>query len=227
LSPSIGLLNEKSLHAALKAWYAEPDDILEAPIDGYVVDIVRGDLLVEIQTRNFAAIRAKLAALSARHPLRLVYPLAVEKWIVRLSPDGMQHLSHRKSPKKGAPVEVFSELVSIPHLLTSPNFSLELLLIREEEMRRYDGTRAWRRRGWVTQERRLLDVIGRQVFATPGELGALLPADLDEPFTTLELAVALGASRRLAQRMAYCLRAMGVLSAAGKRGRSVLHIRNR
>ena len=94
-------------------------------------------------------------------------------------------------------------------------------------MRRYDEARAWRRRGWVTQERRLLDVIGRQVFATPGELAAMLPADLDEPFTTLELAAALGAPRRLAQRMAYCLRAVGVLSAAGKRGRSVLYIRNR
>ena len=213
MSPSIGLLNEKPLHAALKVWYAEPDDILEAPIDGYVVDIVRGDLLVEIQTRNFAAIRAKLAALSTRHPLRLVYPLAVEKWIVKLSPDGLQPPSRRKSPKKGAPVEVFSELVSIPHLLASPRFSLELLLIREEEMRRYDEARAWRRRGWVTQERRLLDVIGRR-SATPGELAAMLPADLDEPFTTLELAAAL-ALPCLAQRMAYCLRAVGVLSAAG------------
>lgn len=226
MSRPIGLLNEKPLHAALKAWYAEPGDLFEMPVDGYVVDIVRGDLLIEIQTRNFSAIRGKLSALTAQHPLRLVYPLAVEKWIVRLQPDGEQLLSRRKSPKKGSPVEVFSELVSIPRLLTSANFSLELLLIQEEEIRSYDAERAWRRKGWVTQERRLLDVIGRQVFGTPGELGALLPAELDEPFTTLALAEALGISRRLAQRMAYCLRAVGVLAAVGNSGRGVLHVRS-
>lgn len=226
MSRPIGLLNEKPLHAALKAWYAEPGDLFEMPVDGYVVDIVRGDLLIEIQTRNFSAIRGKLSALTAQHPLRLVYPLAVEKWIVRLQPDGEQLLSRRKSPKKGSPVEVFSELVSIPRLLTSANFSLELLLIQEEEIRSYDAERAWRRKGWVTQERRLLDVIGRQVFGTPGELGALLPAELDEPFTTLALAEALGISRRLAQRMAYCLRVVGVLAALGKSGRGVLHVRS-
>lgn len=226
MSRPIGLLNEKPHHAALKAWYAEPGDLFEMPVDGYVVDIVRGDLLIEIQTRNFSAIRGKLSALTAQHPLRLVYPLAVEKWIVRLQPDGEQLLSRRKSPKKGSPVEVFSELVSIPRLLTSANFSLELLLIQEEEIRSYDAERAWRRKGWVTQERRLLDVIGRQVFGTPGELGALLPAELDEPFTTLALAEALGISRRLAQRMAYCLRAVGVLAAVGNSGRGVLHVRS-
>lgn len=226
MSHPIGLLNEKPLHAALKAWYAEPGDLLETPVDGYVVDIVRGDLLVEIQTRSFSAIRTKLAALAARHPLRLVYPLAVEKWIVKLSPDGQRPLCRRKSPKKGLPVEVFAELVSIPYLLSSPNFSLELLLILEEETRRHDATRAWRRRGWVTEERRLLDVLDRQVFATPAELGTLLPAELDEPFTTLELGAGLGVPRRLAQRMAYCLRATGVLTIAGKRGRNVLYIRN-
>src|SRR5262245_62323945 len=30
----IGLLNEKPLHAALKAWYAQPGDQFEVPLDG-------------------------------------------------------------------------------------------------------------------------------------------------------------------------------------------------
>jgi hypothetical protein len=45
---TIGTLNEKPLHAALKQWYAEPEDRIEAPVDGFTVDIVRGDLLIEI-----------------------------------------------------------------------------------------------------------------------------------------------------------------------------------
>jgi hypothetical protein len=53
----IGLLNEKPLHASLKQWYSRPGDRFEVPIDRFVIDIVRGDLLIEIQTRNLAAIK--------------------------------------------------------------------------------------------------------------------------------------------------------------------------
>ena len=34
----IGTLNEGSLHAQLKEWYRRPGDLLEQPVDGYVVD---------------------------------------------------------------------------------------------------------------------------------------------------------------------------------------------
>ena len=46
---SIGSLHEKSLHAALKAWCLQPGDHTEVPVDGYIIDIVRGDLLIEVQ----------------------------------------------------------------------------------------------------------------------------------------------------------------------------------
>ena len=57
----IGVMQEMALHAALKAWYAQPGDLLETKVDGYVVDIVRdgGAELIEIQTRNFSAIVAE------------------------------------------------------------------------------------------------------------------------------------------------------------------------
>ena len=79
---AIGILNEKPLHAALKEWYARPGDQFEVSIDGYVVDIVRDALLIEIQTGNFSSIKRKVHALAALHPLRLVFPIAREKWIV-------------------------------------------------------------------------------------------------------------------------------------------------
>jgi hypothetical protein len=116
-------------------------------------------------------------------------------------------------------------LVSFPHLVAHPNFALEVLLIQEEEVRRHDARRAWRRRGWVTCERRLLAVVGRQLFETPGDIGALLPEGLAETFTTADLAQALRLSRRLAQRMAYCLRKMSVIEAKGKRDRAVAYAR--
>ncbi len=157
--PHIGTLNENPLHSALKDWYAEPGDRLEVPVDGFVVDIVRGELLIEVQTANFSAIGRKLAGLAAAHRVRLVYPIPLQKWIVRLDADGST-LGRRRSPKRGAVEGVFQELVRIPHLPADPNFSLDVLLTREEEVRRHEEGRAWRRKGWVICERRLLEVAG-------------------------------------------------------------------
>ncbi|MBS1251444.1 MAG: hypothetical protein MAG451_00477 [Anaerolineales bacterium] len=115
--------------------------------------------------------------------------------------------------------------MSFPGLLTTPSFSLDVLLIQEEEVRSYDGTRAWRRRGWVTEERRLLKVVDQQRFETPADMAALLPSDLDEPFTTADLAGAIGQRRWLAQKMAYCLREMDTIVQVGKQGNAFLYTR--
>ncbi len=223
----ISTFNEKPLHAALKAWFARPGDGFEVQVDGFIIDIVRDDLLIEIQTTSLASLKRKLSSLLKDHRVRLVYPIPREKWIVKLAEDGESSASRRKSPKKGKIEDLFGELVSFPKLLAHPNFSLEVLLIQEEEIRRYDGRRGWRRRGWVIQERRLLQVVDRRRFGAPADLGELLPLDLGEPFTTSDLARAIARPRRLAQRMAYCLREMGEIEAAGKQGNAILYVRSK
>jgi hypothetical protein len=225
MSHHISTWNESPLHAALKEWVAQPGDQFEAAVDGYIVDIVRGNLLIEIQTGGFASIKDKLLALVERHPVRLVYPVAEQKWIVKLPRGDHGSRNRRKSPKRGTFQEVFAELVSFPHLMAHERFSLDVLLIHEEELRRYDGRRAWRRRGWVTHERSLLEVIARRRFTTPADLAELVPVSLAEPFTTSDLAAAIGRPRRLAQRMAYCLREMGAIQAVGKQGNAFLYTR--
>jgi hypothetical protein len=222
-SPVISTWNEGPLHAALKAWYAQPDDAFEVPVDGFVIDIVRGDLLVEIQTRGFTALKDKLATLIRAHPVRLVYPIAREKWIVKVTDDGEKQLSRRKSPKRGSIEQIFDELVSIPHLLAQPNFTFEVLFIHEEEVRRHDARRGWRRKGWVTHERRLIEVVERQCFMSPEDVRALIPAALIEPFTSADLAPLIPGGLRRAYRMIYCLRAMNLLTQIGKRGRAALY----
>lgn len=219
---SIGTLNEKPLHAALKQWYAEPGDRFEVPVDGYLVDIVRGDLLVEIQTGSFSSMRRKLRALTLSHRVRLVYPVARERWIVK-RPGRGQAGNRRKSPKRGRLEDLFVELVSFPELLAGANLSVEVLLVQEEEVRRFDGRRRRRRGGWVTEERRLLDVVERRCFHAPADMAALLPGALARPFLTSDLAAALGCPRWLAQKMAYCLREMGAITAVGKRGNAIAY----
>ena len=219
----IGLLNEKSLHASLKQWYAQPGDQFEVPVDGFVIDIVRDDLLLEIQTGNFASIKSKLRELLRAHQIRLIYPIAQEKWIIKQAKDNDGVETRRKSPRKGRIEDLFRQLVSFPHLLADPNFSLEVLLVREEETRRYEENRNWRRRGWGTQERRLLGVVDRKLFAKAADLQALLPEQMEKPFTTKDLAEATGIRRQLAQKMAYCLHKASVIELIGKSGRANLY----
>lgn len=220
----ISTFNEKSLHAALKAWYAQPNDRVEVAVDGFVIDLVRGDLLIEIQTRSFASLKRKLRELTANHQVRLVYPIAQEKWIVKLDEELSWPLARRRSPKRGVVQQLFAELVSFPKLMAHPNFSLEVLLIREEETRRYVGPRqAWRRRGWATHERSLLAGGEQHHFAAPADLLTLLPAALPDPFTTADLTTALAQPRRLAQQMVFCLRENDLIKMIGKQGRAILY----
>ena len=199
-------------------------------IDGYIIDLVRGDLLIEVQTGGLSPLKRKLASLTRLHPVRLVIPITEEKWIVRLPKEGdapQGKPARRKSPRRGRVEHLFKELVFIPDLMANENLSLEVLLTREEEVRRFDEARAraWRRKGWVIHERHLLEVVDRRVFETPAELAGLLPDALPDPFTVQQAAAALAQPTWLAHKMIYCLRAMGTIEAAGKQGRAVAYRR--
>ncbi len=221
--PGIGQFNEKPLHASLKEWYAQPGDRIEASVDGFVIDIVHGDLLVEVQTGSFSSIRSKLMDLVKRHRVRVVFPIACEKWIVKAPETMDSRASRRKSPKRGRVEDLFLELVSFPHLLTNPNFSFEVLFTREEESRYKSGKRVFRQVGWLVEERRLLEVVDRRLFEKPADWQALLPGHPDEPFTARELAETLGIRKYLAEKMAYCLRKGEVIRRIGRRGRAYLY----
>jgi hypothetical protein len=229
-SEGIGTLHETALHAALKAWYAQPGDELEVEVDGFVIDLRRGPLLIEIQTRNFATLKRKLTRLIERHPVRLIHPIAKEKWIVRLAADGKSVVSRRKSPKRGQVETLFTELVSFPELVAHPNFTLEVALTQEEELqcrakRGEDRHAAWRRKGWRICDRRLLNVVERVELTSPADYGRFLPDALPQPFTSSHLAAAAHQPLYVAQKMTYCLRKMGVIECVGKRGGAVLYTR--
>jgi hypothetical protein len=116
-------------------------------------------------------------------------------------------------------------LVRIPSLLCSPRFELEVILTHEQELRVYREGQAFRRHGWVVTGRRLVSVEQRVCIACPDDAARLIPHGLPELFDTAQLAEAAAIERRLAQQMAYCLRAIGVLEATGKRGNANVHRR--
>jgi hypothetical protein len=102
------------------------------------------------------------------------------------------------------------------------NCSLEVLLIKEEEIRFNDGRGSWRTRGVSVKDRMLLKVFDRTVFKNTQNFLEFLPKGLDEYFTNKVLALKLGISVTLAQKITYCLRKMGAIYIAGKKRNELL-----
>jgi len=227
VSNLINTYNEGSLHAALKLRYAGDDGELEVPVDGYIVDVVRDGLLIEVQTASFSSMKRKLSALVESHRVLLVHPVPQRTWIVKAprpdEPDA--RTSRRISPKRGSIFTLFDELVSFPTLMAHPNFSIDVVLTLEDQLRHYDRRRAWRRKGWVIDDRVLLEVIETRRFSEPADFIPLLPDDLTPQFTTADLASLLGLPRRLAQRMAYCLRELDLIHEISRSRRGVVYRR--
>ena len=141
---------------------------------------------------------------------------------MRLDGDGVP-ASRRRSPKRGVPADACAELVAFPSLLSHPNFTLEVVLVVEEELRRPDARRGRRRGGYAVAERRLVDVVDVVELTSPGDLWGLLPPGLPDPFTTADVARALGRSRHLAREVGYCLRVSGACATVGRDRRGVLY----
>jgi hypothetical protein len=218
----IGVLRDGPLHAAIKAMLAAPGDRLEVPVGRFVIDVVRADgELVEVQTGGFGPLGAKLDALLDLHRVRIVHPIAAKRRIVRVDEQG-EVMSIRRSAKRGSAVEVFDKLTALPSLLTHPNLTIEVLMLDEDHVRGARPVTA-RRRTRDPGERRLRDVLSRVELNGVDDIVCALPPLPTEPFSTRELASALGCSMLLAQRTAYCLRAVNIIEAAGKRGRAPLH----
>lgn len=214
---AIGDLNESSLHAELKRALAPPGARFEVHVDGYVVDAVSNGLLIEIQTRHVGKLRPKLERLLPVHAMRVVVPVASQRWIVRRSPEGEVR---RRSPKRADLVDALAEFVGIPRLLDHPNLEVEVVLVHDEETREQRPGASWRRRGWMCVERRLLAVTGRERLRGARAWVRALPPSLPERFTTLDVAAGRASRRGVARRAAFVLREAGVIVPAGRAGRS-------
>ncbi|MFV0526571.1 MAG: hypothetical protein ACK5RL_18960 [Acidimicrobiales bacterium] len=187
----------------MKRLFARPGDRIEVDVGAFVADIQRGDLLIEVQTRSFAAMGRKLDELLGRYRILLVHPIAVTTFLHKPG------ARPRRSPKRGDLFSLFDELVSVPTLLDHPQLTIEALMVTVDVHQEADPLLRRRRGGWRTVDRALRSVEARHRFDSMDDVAALLPDSLPDPFTTADLARHLGTPRDRAQRLAYCLRESG------------------
>jgi hypothetical protein len=213
---------ETTLHRQLKGMYGVTDADREVRVDGYRIDAVAADVLVEVQVASLAAIRRKIVDLVQRRRVLVVKPVAVRTYIVRRrGPDGLVE-GGRYSPATRDASEFFLDFVHFAKVFPHPNLSLELLLIEEEEHR--VARRTWRRgRKFRVVDRRLRAVVERRRLVSAVDLLQFLPVGLASPFTTADLARTAGMPRWLAQKMTYALRHSGAIDIVGKERNSVVY----
>jgi hypothetical protein len=209
---------ETTLHRQLKERYATEGALVEQRLGRFRIDVVQPHQLIEIQHAPLSSIRDKIATLLKKHRVLVVKPIIVRKHLVKLRRKGGLEVSRRRSPKQGALLDVFEELVHFTRVFPHRRLTLEVLLVEMEEWR-YPGhgRRRWRRdNDHQVQDQRLLEVLGTHEFRTAADLCRMLPPALPKPFHTGHLAAGLGVERWIAQRMAYCLRQMGAVQSVGK-----------
>jgi hypothetical protein len=218
---------ETSLHRQLKELYAGDTGEIEARRGAYRIDVVLDGTFIEVQHAGLAAIRDKVRALCAKHRVLVVKPIVATKHLVRLAgPDGPE-VSRRRSPKRGQFLDLFGDLVHFTRAFPHKRLTIEALLVEVEELRApgHGRRRRWRKDDQVVVDQRLLGVLDRVRFERASDLWKLAPGPLPAVFDTADLAAALDAPRGIAQRAAYCLREMGAVADAGKRGNARLYRR--
>jgi len=219
---SIGTLNESPLHAVLKLYCEPRSELHEVDIGGYVADIANETGYIEIQTRNFAAMKKKLSGLLDQSVVTLVYPVAGIKWVLWIDTETGEITPRRKSPKKWQPADVFYELYRIRELIDHPNFRLKVVVLELEEYKYLDGWDKSKKRNATRATRVPIDILDEIDVTCPEELTLLLP-ELPKQFTTADVAKSGSISDSGAQKAVKMLTDMGVAERVGKRGRRYLY----
>lgn len=218
----INTWNESLLHEQLKTLYSDGSGQFEVPCEGYICDAIMVDgTIIEIQTSNLSKLSQKLTKLVMHHKVILVYPIAQRKTLVTYNPDGGIKNS-RKSPKSETVYRIFREITGLLQVLSHENITLRLVFAHIIENRIADGSGSWKRKGIRITGKELKEIYGSKEFTSIADFATLLPANLEQPFTTKDLSKA-GAGPH-AGHMAWVLHKTGYIQRIGKKGNAWLYV---
>jgi hypothetical protein len=216
---------ETSLHQALKSHYGGEGDRFEAVLGKYRIDVISQGRLIEIQIASLAAIRDKVRTLLKDHHVVVVKPIIVQKTLIKQAKQHGPVVARRRSPKSGAILDIFHELIHFTSVFPHKRLTLEVPLIDIEEWR-YPGhgrRRRWRSEDFRVEDQRLIAVRETHVFRTAADLARLVAGPLPRQFHTGDLAESLSVPRWISQRIAYCLRQTKAVREVGKQGNTRMY----
>lgn len=215
----IGTLGEKSIHAVLKYYFDENPDTHERSVGTSVADIVGADGVIEIQTRQFHRLNAKLTALLPECPVTVVYPVIRRKRVTWIDPETGEALRVGTFRKFQTAWAVFPELARILPHITHPHFRLVLAEMEAEDLRLADGYGADRRIRATKVDRLPTRLLAVRQFDVPADYAAFLPAPLPDPLDSAAYAAHCRIPVVQAQAALRVLAQMQLIVPSGRNGR--------
>lgn len=220
----IGTLKEKTIHATIKYFFEPRDEYHEQKVHGYVADIRNETGIIEIQTRNFRALRNKLAVFLENEQVTVVYPIPYKKWILWINEETGEVTNRRKSPKNGSVFDAFYELYQIKEYLTHPNLAICLLFIDMEEYRLLNGWSNDKKRGSTRYDRIPIQWI-KEVWLKEQKdyMKFLQEVELPTTFTVKDFISHSKMSKRSVSCGIQILKETNLIVQTGKKGRAYLY----
>lgn len=205
---NIGTYKERTLHAALKNYY-EPDQTRhEQPLMGYIADIFNENGVMEIQTRDFYAMKKKLETFLPEFPVTIIYPAVRQKWLIWINPETGETTPRRRSPKIGTPYAIFNELYGIRSLVTHTNLRLRIISVDIEEYRQLNGWSRDKKRGSTRSERIPVGIGDEIAVDNKRDYLKFIPEGLPSSFYSIDFAKSVKLNRSSAQNALYILNAV-------------------
>lgn len=218
---TIGTLNEKTIHNALKCYYGGEMDH-EAKIGEFYADIAGENGIIEIQTGSFSKLMKKLSKMLRLCHVTVVYPY--EKIVNNYSINentGEIISSSRRSNRNYS--KFFLELYRIKAFLSNPNLTVIIAELETEQKTFYKDNRRIRYKG-LRKEKLPLRLIREIRLENKADYAVFLPGELPEKFTKKELQKLCKPND--ASLLLEIAEFMGIVKRIGKEGNSILFKRN-
>lgn len=212
----VGTLQEKSLHAVVKAYCQPNEEFHEQRLEGYVADVFDGTSVIEVQTRSFYKLKGKLAAFLPLYPVTVVYPVIRYRYIYRVNKDTGEVSKPRKSPKVGSLHSLFIEAYGLCEFINDPRLKLRVLLIDIDEYRLVSGEKDRGEKGDLMPR----EIVADYRFDCLEDFAEILPEGLPETFTIEQYKKCGKLNKEAASYEIRVLTRLGVLKEAGREGRN-------
>jgi len=222
---NIGTYKEKKLHVMLKRYFEENTEFHEIPVNGFIADICRNNVITEIETSGFSGLKPKLKAYLSDYKVQLVYPLASVKYISWIDPESGKITSRKKSPKKATAYDALFEMVRILPYVQHENLTVLVPHLEIDEYRLLNGWSKDRKRGSNRYERIPTDIFAIEEFSTDADFTKYIPENCTGSFTLADFAKSAHITSRDANGVLHVMMERGLLERVGKKGHAYLYSR--
>lgn len=242
----IGRLAEKQMHAAIKRFICPDESKHEILIDGsvgckksdteeesdkktkkrrFVADVLDGNTIYEIQTSGFSPLRDKIQWIldNTSYNITVIHPIAETKWVSLINTKTGNVENRKKSPVKGKITDIAPELYFFRDFISSPRFSLVILMMEAEQYKKNIQKDGRKRPRYRKYELIPISLLRAYLFRDVSDYSIFIPDDLEEPFCVKNYSARSGIHGIDAYSIVKTLCHLGLLEPAGTLGRAAAY----